>query len=68
MYQAGRDPHIPHMYQGQPGEAAQPSPGASARLQAIHELVRTGEYHVPATAIADRMLERIIVDKREQGS
>ena len=36
----------------------------SARLQAIHELIRSGDYHVPAAAIADRMVERMIAGKR----
>jgi hypothetical protein len=35
-----------------------------ARLQAIHDLVRSGDYHVPAAAIADRMVERLIAEKR----
>jgi anti-sigma28 factor (negative regulator of flagellin synthesis) len=37
---------------------------ASARLQTIHDLIRSGEYHVPATAIADRMIERMMADKQ----
>lgn len=32
--------------------AAEPA----SRLQTIHELVRTGRYHVPAAIIADRMI------------
>jgi anti-sigma28 factor (negative regulator of flagellin synthesis) len=39
-----------------------------ARLQVIHDLIRSGDYHVPATAIADRMIEQMIVDKREPKS
>ena len=41
-------------------------PAASARLQAIHDLIRSGDYHVPATAIADRMIERMMADKRRR--
>lgn len=36
----------------------------SARLQTIHELVRSGDYHIPASAIADRIVERMMVSKR----
>ena len=35
----------------------------SARLRAIHDLIRSGDYHIPATAIADRMVERMIAGK-----
>lgn len=37
-----------------------------ARLQAIHDLIRSGDYHVPAAAIADRMIERMIADKQRR--
>jgi hypothetical protein len=36
----------------------------AARLQAIHDLVRSGDYHVPAAVIADRIVERMIAEKR----
>lgn len=39
---------------------------APARLQAIHELIRSGDYHIPASAIADRMIERMIADRRRR--
>lgn len=39
---------------------------APARLQAIHDLIRSGDYHIPATVIADRMIERMIAEKRER--
>jgi anti-sigma28 factor (negative regulator of flagellin synthesis) len=45
-------------------EGSQTSPGGSERLQAIHELVSSGDYHVPASEIADRIIERMMVDKR----
>jgi anti-sigma28 factor (negative regulator of flagellin synthesis) len=35
----------------------------SARLQAIHDLIRSGDYHIPAEVIADRIVERIIAEK-----
>jgi hypothetical protein len=35
-----------------------------ARLQAIYDLVHSGHYHVPAAIIADRMIERMIAEKR----
>jgi anti-sigma28 factor (negative regulator of flagellin synthesis) len=44
------------------GAASQPMP---ARLQVIHDLIRSGDYHVPATVIADRMIEQMIEEKRE---
>jgi hypothetical protein len=37
-----------------------------ARLQVIHDLIRSGDYHVPATAIADRMIEQLLVDRRRR--
>ena len=39
---------------------------SAARLHAIHDLIRSGDYHVPATAIADRMIERMIADRRRR--
>lgn len=50
------------------GEFSQSSPREPERLQVIHELVRSGDYHVPASAIADRIIERMMVDKRGQES
>ncbi|MBN1631756.1 MAG: flagellar biosynthesis anti-sigma factor FlgM [Thermoleophilia bacterium] len=38
----------------------------AGRLQAIHELIRSGDYHVPASAIADRMVERMIAGRRRR--
>ena len=43
-------------------------PGDGEHLDTIHELVQSGDYHVPAHAIADRMIERLIVDKRGRNS
>jgi len=46
---------------------ADPDPGTvagSGRLQVICDLVRSGRYHVPATAIADRMIEQMAVVSR----
>ena len=37
-----------------------------ARLQAIHDLIRSGDYHVPASAIADRMIEQMIFYRRRR--
>jgi hypothetical protein len=61
MYQTARDSHS---NRGQTGETIQTPPGEPARLQVIHELVSSGDYHVPAAEIADRIIERIMVDKR----
>lgn len=36
------------------------------RLQALSRLIHSGEYHVPATAIAERMLERLRPRDRHQ--
>jgi hypothetical protein len=36
----------------------------AARLQAIHDLVRSGDYHIPAAVIADRIVERMIAERR----
>jgi hypothetical protein len=48
------------------GAAGGPAlPAAAARLQAIHDLVHSGDYHVPAAVIADRMIERMMAEKRE---
>lgn len=38
----------------------------AARLRAIHDLIRSGDYNVPAAAIADRMVERMIAGKRRR--
>jgi hypothetical protein len=46
-------------------------PGSStsaARLQVIHDLVRSGDYHVPATAIAERMIEQMLLVDRRRSS
>jgi hypothetical protein len=48
-----------HAAEGEPTSATMP-----ARLQVIHDLIHSGGYHVPASAIADRMIEQLIVDKR----
>lgn len=53
-----RSPGIPAPPRGQVG------PAAPARLQAIHDLIRSGDYHVPADEIADRMIEQLLADKR----
>lgn len=42
------------------------TPRAAERLRAIHDLIRSGHYHVPATAIADRMIERLVANRRER--
>ncbi len=35
-----------------------------ARLRIIHDLIRSGDYQVPASAIADRMLEQMLFCRR----
>lgn len=61
MYHAAREPYIPEI---PAGGAAPVASEESAKLQTIHELVRSGDYHVPASAIADRIIERMILTKR----
>jgi anti-sigma28 factor (negative regulator of flagellin synthesis) len=65
MFYSARESNV---HQGRTGELAQSSPGESERLHVIHELVRSGDYHVPASAIADCIIERMMVDKRGQES
>ena len=65
VYPISRDSPI---QQSKTGEPSQGSAAPSTRLHAIHELVRSGDYHVPAAAIADRIIERIMVDRREDES
>lgn len=48
-----------------PAEEPSRSPaGDPCDIEAIHRLIQSGDYHVPASAIAERMIERIFVDKR----
>jgi hypothetical protein len=49
-------------------QSADNAGSTKARLQIIHDLVRAGDYHVPATAIADRMIERLMIERRGHGS
>lgn len=64
----GREMHHkatdPHVCDTDAGETAGISGDDSARLEAIHERVRSGSYHIPASAIADRMVERLLIDRR----
>jgi len=48
-------------------KAAVGPPVTASRLQAIHELVRRGDYHVPATVIAECMIDRMMTEKRGRG-
>ena len=57
-----------HPRQGDTESGGVESPPTPARLQAIHHLVRSGDYHVPAMAIADRMIEQLMIEKQEYGS
>jgi hypothetical protein len=47
------------------GESAA-GPPTAARLQTIHELVRTNGYDVPAMLVAERIVERAMVEKRDR--
>jgi anti-sigma28 factor (negative regulator of flagellin synthesis) len=37
-----------------------------ARLQVIHDLIRSGDYHVSAAAIADSMIEQMLFCRRRR--
>jgi hypothetical protein len=41
------------------------APSRAARLRAIHDLVRSNGYDVPAGLVAERMLEQATTGKRE---
>ena len=55
----------PHPSQDAAPESTGNAGPAEARLRLIHDLIRSGDYHVPAMAIADRMIEQMIVERRE---
>lgn len=57
-----------HPQQGDTDSGGAVSSATPARLQAIHHLVRSGDYHVPAMAIADRMIEQLMIEKQEHHS
>jgi hypothetical protein len=42
-------------------------PPTAARLKAIHDLVRTNRYDVPAMLIAERIVERGVLEGQEHG-
>ena len=42
-------------------------PLTAARLQTIHELVRTNGYDVPAMLVAERIVARAMSEKRDHG-
>jgi len=42
-------------------------PPTAARLKAIHDLVRTNRYDVPAMLIAERIVERGVLEEQEHG-
>lgn len=41
-------------------------PPTAARIQAIHDLVRTNGYDVSAMLVAERIVERAMVEKRDR--
>jgi hypothetical protein len=57
-----------HPQQGLAESGGSVSSSTPARLQVIHHLVRSGDYHVPAIAIADRMIEHLMIAKQESES
>ncbi len=65
MNPASRQSHPQQSHSETGGAVSSTSP---ARLQAIHHLVRSGDYHVPAMEIADRMIEELMIAKQEYDS
>lgn len=53
-----------HTSDTKPEETAGVPAGEPARIRDIHDMVQSGSYHVPAAAIADRMIERMLVDRQ----
>ena len=52
-----------------PAESRLPSASPMpTRLEVIHNLVHSGDYHVPAAAIADRMIEQLMIAKLQRDS
>ncbi len=50
-------------HSGRGPESGKVRPAASARLKTIHDLIRAGDYNIPATAIADCILENLMFHK-----
>lgn len=53
---------VPQRHGPQPQSAAARVP--ASRVRVIHELVQSGRYYVPASAVAEKMIERLIAHKR----
>lgn len=68
--QAGMNPitRQPHPCRSFASESVGGTAPRNARLQIIHELIRSGDYNVPAIAIADRMVEQMMIERRERES
>jgi hypothetical protein len=59
---ATEETHVPAALRSEESQAAKIS---GARLKVIRELVRSDCYDVPATLIAERMIERVIAENRD---
>ena len=53
-----------HISETTPEETVGIPSGEPARIRTIHDMIQSGSYHVPAAAIADRMIERMLVDRQ----
>ena len=58
---ADKNEALHHQTPCSPVPAAETS---GSRVKVIHELVQSGRYHVPATALAEKMIERLVSRKR----
>ena len=53
-----------HIRETAPEETAGIPSGEPARIRTIHDMIQSGSYHIPAAAIADCMIERILNDRQ----
>jgi anti-sigma28 factor (negative regulator of flagellin synthesis) len=61
-------PNQADIHQDPPEGGGASSSLGPTRLQVIHNLVRSGDYHVSADEIADRMIEQLMIARREYDS
>jgi hypothetical protein len=55
-----------YLHSGPLEDEASAAAALPARLQAIHDLIRSGDYRVPAAAIAERMVEQMLSGERRR--
>lgn len=54
----------PHPHRSLSPQGGTNGSSLDARLRIIHDLIRSGDYHVSAAAIAERMIEQMIIERR----